>query len=446
MKVSASRLPESQVLLEIEVEPEQMQRSLDRAYRRLVQRVNVPGFRKGKTPRPMLERHVGRDRLVHEALDILIPEAYNAAIDEQEIDAIGQPVIELVQEEPLAFKATVPIRPTVELGDYRSLRLPRPRVEPDAKDVDAALEELRHRYAVHEPVDRPVQVGDIVRADVRGVADGREIFADDDAELRLREGVTILLPGFAEGIIGAEKGVPKEIRLTMPQGSQPLSGKEAAFTVTVREVKQERLPTLDDAFAREVGEGFAGLDALRQHLAAGLRERLEAEAEEAYQEQALATLVEQAKLVEFPPVLVQREMDRLLRDRARAAGRDVDQYLEQLRRPLDELREELRPQAEERVRRSLVLSRLAEEEAVSVAPAETEAEIERIVGSSGPQAEQVRRLFSNADGREAIARSLLTHKTLARLAEIAGQEPLTRLTTRSKKRYAKAGTEESREA
>ncbi|HEU4758615.1 MAG TPA: trigger factor family protein, partial [Dehalococcoidia bacterium] len=153
MKVSSSRLPESQVLLEIEVEHEQMERSLDKAYRRLVQRVDVPGFRKGKTPRPMLERHLGRDRLLREALDILIPEAYNAAIDEKEIDAVGQPVIELVQEEPLAFKATVPVRPTVELGDYRALRLPRPSVEPDPAQLDAALEELRHRYAVHEPVD-----------------------------------------------------------------------------------------------------------------------------------------------------------------------------------------------------------------------------------------------------------------------------------------------------
>src|SRR3990170_1420406 len=140
MKVSTQRLPESQVLLEVEVDPEQMERSLERAYRRLAQRVSVPGFRKGKTPRPMLERHVGRQRLVQEALDILIPEAYNQALDEHEIDAIGQPVIELVKEEPLAFKATVPVRPSVELGDYHRLRVQRPPVTAAPKDVDAALE------------------------------------------------------------------------------------------------------------------------------------------------------------------------------------------------------------------------------------------------------------------------------------------------------------------
>src|SRR3972149_5696947 len=180
MKVSTQRLPESQVVLEIEVDPEQMERSLDRAYRKLVQRVAVPGFRKGKTPRSMLERHVGRERLVQEALDALIPEVYNRAINENEVDAIGQPTIELLQEEPLAFKATVPVRPTVELSDYHSLRVERDTVAVDPKDVEAALEDLRHRYAIHEPVERPVQGGDVVRADVRGVVDGRQVYAVED--------------------------------------------------------------------------------------------------------------------------------------------------------------------------------------------------------------------------------------------------------------------------
>jgi trigger factor len=161
VKVSTQRLPESQVVLEIEVEPERLERSLDKAYRKLVQRVSVPGFRKGKTPRHMLERHVGRDRLVQEALDSLIPEAYNLAIDEHDVDAIGQPSIELIQEEPLSFKATVPVRPTVELGDYNSLRVEREMASVDPADVEAGLEDLRHRYALHEPVERPVQVGDM---------------------------------------------------------------------------------------------------------------------------------------------------------------------------------------------------------------------------------------------------------------------------------------------
>lgn len=167
MKVTTQRLPESQVLLEIEVDPDQMQRSLDKAYRRLVQRIEVPGFRKGKTPRDMLERHVGRDRLVREANEILIPEVYDQAIEEQDIHAIAQPSIELVEIEPLSFKATVAVRPTVDLGDYKSIRAEKDAVEVPEEDITAALDDLRRRYAVHEPVERPVETGDIVRADVR---------------------------------------------------------------------------------------------------------------------------------------------------------------------------------------------------------------------------------------------------------------------------------------
>src|SRR3970040_2196449 len=142
VRVSAERIPESQVVLQIEIEPDQMERALDKAYRRLVQRAEIPAFRKGKAPRDMVERHLGRERLVHEALDTLIPEAYNKALEEQEIEAIAQPRLDIVQEEPLVFKATVPVRPTIRLGDYKSLRVKRPTVEVAAGGVDTAGEEL----------------------------------------------------------------------------------------------------------------------------------------------------------------------------------------------------------------------------------------------------------------------------------------------------------------
>ena len=421
MRVSVERIPESQVVLEIEIEPDQMERSLDRAYRRLVQRTDIPGFRKGKAPRGMLERHVGRERLVHEALDILIPEAYNKALEEQQIEVVDQPKLDIVQEEPLVFKATVSIRPTVKLGDYARLRLGRPSVVVAQENVDAAVEELRHRYALHEPMERPVKAGDLVRAEVRGQIDGREVFADDDFEFTPRDGATVLLPGFAEGVIGAEKGVAKQVTVTTPPGSQPLAGKTGTFTVVVKEVKEERLPALNDEFAREVGEGFPSLQALRQHLESGIRERLEAEAKEKYRDDALAELVKTTKELEYPPVLLERETDHLLRDEARAAGQDVDRYLESAQggsKPIQEIREALRPTAEERVRRSLTLTALAEAEQLKVEPSEVDAEIERIVSSSGAQESQIRQLFDNASGREAMERSLLTRKTLDRLIEI----------------------------
>ena len=414
-------MPESQVLLEIEVDQEQMERSLDKAYRKLVQRVDVPGFRKGKTPRAMLERHLGRGRLVREAVDILIPEAYNKALDEQEIDPIDQPDIELIADEPLAFKATVPVRPTLDIGDYRSLRVPREPVALDEKDVDGAVEELRRRYAIHEPADRPVQAGDLVTANVRIVIEDHEVFKDDDAQLNLREGATVLLPGFAEGLVGAEKGASREVAVTVPPGEQPLSGKTGTAYVEVKEVKQERLPDLNDDFARGVGEGFASVAALRDRLRDDLRERMEAQAEDTYRDGAVAALVENAKTIEFPPVLVEREIDRLLREEARAAGRDVDSYLELIKKDASQFREELNAAATERVKRSLALTALAEAEEITVDGAEVDAEIERIVSSSGQQADQLRRLFAGPDARASMERSLLTRKTLDRLAEVVAQ-------------------------
>lgn len=395
-----------------------MERSLERAYRRLVQRVEIPGFRKGKAPRDMLERHLGRERLVHEALDTLIPEAYSSALDEQQIDPIDQPKLDIVQEEPLVFRATVPVRPTVELGDYRGLRVGRPSVLVDQEDVDAALEDIRRRYALHEPRERPVKVGDVVRADVRGEIDGREVFSDDDFEFTVREGATILLPGFAEGVVGARKGEAKQVTVSTPQGNQQLSGKTGTFTVTVKEVKEEKLPEINDDFAREVGEGFASVKALRDHLEAGIRERLEAEAEDRYRDEALDALTAATVELEYPPVLIEREIDRLIRDEARSGGMDPEEYLRRVQKPVEEIRGLLREPAQERVRRSLTLTALAEAEDIRIEPAEVDAEVERIVASSGAQAPQIKQLFDSPGGREAIERSLLTRKTLDRLIEI----------------------------
>jgi trigger factor len=422
VKVSTQRLPESQVLLEIEVDPVQMERSLDKAYRRLVQQVEVPGFRKGKTPRNMLERHLGRDRIVSEAIDILIPEAYNKAIDEHEIDAIGQPRVELVSAEPLSFKATVPIRPTVELGDYKALSVERPAVEPDEADVAQAIEELRQRYAVQQPAERPVKTGDIIRADIKIVIDDQEIYSDEDAEVRLREGATILLPGFAEGVVGMKKGETKEVEVTTPEGERPLSGKTGKATVTIREVKEEVLPEANDAFANEVGEGFASLAALQERLRSDLQERLMSHAEEKLRDEVVKALTDSAMKIEFPPVLIDREIQREIEDQARSAGQTVEAYLELIKKTPEEIREALAPAATERVRRSLALSEFAETEGIEVQASEVDAEIEKIAESAGEHADRMRQIFSTQEARASIERSLLTRNTVDRLVSIVSPD------------------------
>lgn len=404
---------------------------MDKAFRRLAQHVEVPGFRKGKTPRNMLERHIGRDRIVSEAIEILIPEAYNKAIDDTDIDAIGQPQVELVNTEPLSFKATVPVRPTIELGDYNSIRVERPSAEPEEADVEQAVEDLRQRYAVHQPVDRAVQIGDIIRADVRIVVEDQEVYNDEDSEMRLRDGATILLPGFAEGVVGMKKGETKEIEITTPEGDRPLSGKTGIATVTLREVKEEVLPEPNDAFASEVGEGFESLDALKNRLRDDLRERVEGQAEEQFRDEAVKALSEGATKLEFPPVLIDREIERELQEQARQVGHTVESYLELIKKTPQEIREDLSPVAAERVRRSLALSEFAEAEGIKVEASDVDAEIEKLVASAGEHAERMKQIFSNQEARASIERSVLTRNTIDRLAEIAGLD--------GKKAKSKAG-------
>jgi len=425
VKVTTERIPDSQVVLEIEVEPDRMEKSLEKAYRRLAQRTKVPGFRQGKAPRAMLERYLGAETIRREALDILIPEAYRQAIDEENIEPVDLPAIEVTQEEPLVFKATVPVRPSIDLGDYRAVRVEREAPAVREEQVEEQLEELRHRYALLEPVERPVQAGDMVRVEVQVSVDGRQALQQDDAEFRLRQGAAILLPGFAEALQGSEKGLRREFSLDVPDDypHRPLAGKTCLCSVLVKEVKEERLPELNDAFAREVGEGFPSLAALRERLAADLRAAAEKETEAGYREKVVDAMVAAATL-EYPPQLVDREVDHLLQDRANASGAaDVDAYLRDMRRPEDELRQELHWEATQRVQRSLVVSKLAEVEGIAVAKEDIDAEIERLAASSGARAEEVRRMFASKRGREALEHSLFTRKTLDRLVAIAsGQE------------------------
>ena len=432
MRVSAEKIPDSQVVLEIEVEPERVEKALDRAYRRLVSKTRVPGFRPGKAPRAMLERYLGRDALLSEALDRLVPEVYQEAAQQEEVEPIDLPELEVVTVEPLVVKATVPVRPTIDLSDYRQARVPQEAVAVPEERVEQAMEDLRRRYAVLEPVDRPVQWGDILRADVTGAVDDTTLVEEKDAEFRLREGQAVSLPGFAEQLIGLGKGVETDIEVAVPADfvDKRVAGKTARYRVTIHEVKEEKLPPLDDAFARQVGEGFASLSALRERIESDIRRAEEEAALHRHHDQVLAALEERATL-EFPPVLVERELERLLRDEQTAlAGRagpptsqrEVERYLEASGRSEEERRRELRPLALERVRRSLILTQVAEAENIDVSDADIDQEVERMASSVGPQAEEVRRLFAEAESRAALRRRLLTRRTLDRLVSITSGE------------------------
>ena len=432
MKVTTERLPQSQIALQIEVEDERLERAKTAAFRRLAAKVRIPGFRPGKAPRAILERHLGEHAILHDAVDRLVPELYREALDQEAIDPVDKADYELVTEEPLVAKFTVPVRPTIDLGDYTSLRVENEPVVVEPERVDEGLEALRHRYATLEPVERPIEWNDIVRADVDATVNGSSFVHEEDAEFRLIEGQTVSLPGFAEALLGHEKGDEFEFELTVPDDApdERLRGQQAHYRLQLKEIKQENLPELDDDFARQVGEGFADPAALRARVEDDLREALENEAQHRYHDRILEALADQVQ-PEYPPVLVERETERLLQEQSGAAqpqqsGRGgsaaseaLERYLERVGKSEEELRAELAPIAEGRIRRSLVLSEVTEAEHILVADEEVEAEIERLTSGVGGQADDVRRLFSTESAKESLRRSLLTRKTLDRLVEIA---------------------------
>ncbi len=420
MNVSTEKLADGQVSLAIEVDPKQVELFRQRAYKRLVQRFNIPGFRKGKAPMAIVERHLGKEVLQQEAIDLLVPEVTNEAIKEQGLDAIDVSDVEVDQEEPLILKAIVSLRPIVDLGDYKSLRMERASVSVDEAEVDKEMEALRQRYAVQEPVDRPVQWGDIVRADLSGTVDGRPVFSEEDTQFRLHEDQTLMVPGLAEKLIGLKKGESNQFSITLPDDfRRNLAGKECECSALIHEVKEEKLPELNDGFAREVGEGFSDLKALRERVNDNLKQDLEAEANSAFSNSIVENLVDTAQM-EYPELLVEQEIDRLLQDQTSSSGQaDVERYVEQLGKTQEELRGDLRPEAERRVRRTLVLSKVAELEGIAITHEDIDEEIDRIAMSAGAQGEQIKMLFGSQAGHDAIGRTLLSRKTLDALVAVA---------------------------
>lgn len=424
MKVTLERLPQSRVQLQIEVDPDRLERSLDAAYRRIARRNRFPGFRPGKVPRAIVERTYGREGLIREALDTLVPDAYNEALEAEDVPAIGQPELAIQSLEPLRFTATVPVRPTVELNDYRSIRVEPENVEVTPAMVEEQFQLLRRRHATHVPVNRPAAWNDILIADVAATADGEEFLRDERAEFQLREGETLFVQGLAEAFLGLEKGKSRTFDLIFPEDFrvESLRGKTATFTVTLHEVKEEQLPALDDEFAQSINaEEFPTLEALRQRIEADLRHSLEEAAENRFRTAAVDKLVESAT-IDYPDVLVQHEIDHLIRD---ALGNDRQQYLTYLStigRTEQEFRETWREAAETRVRRSLVLEALAEAEGVDVSADEINQELDALLAPMGEDAERFRQMFATEEGIATIRRNLLSRKTLERLSAIARGE------------------------
>lgn len=426
MKVSTEKIPDSQVLMTIEVEDERVEEARKKALRKLSPRAKVPGFRPGKAPANLVRQYFGEERILDEALDDLVPDIYREAVEADEsIDPVARPRLVIETTEPLVVKATIPVRPTVELNDYTAVRVPVEDVTVDEARVDETILTLRRRGATLEPVERGIQWRDVIRMHVEGAVGDESLIEPQEAEVQFTEERDVLFPGFEEAVIGTAKGEEVEFDIDVPDAisDERFNGKQVHFKVQVLEVKEEVLPELDEDFLKAIGEGFESVDALRDRIRSDIQKHEEEQRDNRYHDAILGDLTERAT-IEFPPVMLEIEVDRLLHDQAGhiEKAEDMERYLASIGRTAEQLRAELEPIADVRLRRSLVLSKVAEVENIEVTDDDITAEIETMSAAAGPQAAQFRQMFDSPNGRDTIRRNLLTRKTLAKLVETATQD------------------------
>ena len=424
MKVTKEKVENSQAFLTVEIEPSEMEAPMESSYKRISQQANIPGFRKGKAPRAIVEQYVGKESIIEDALKYLVPQAYEQACKEQEIEPFAQPEVEITQTDPVIFKAVVPLAPSIELGDYQSISLEPEKVEVTDDNINEVMEELRHQNATWEPVDRPLEYNDLATIDINSNADEKPYVQRVGTQYQVVKDSVAPAPGFADQIVGMKKGEEKEFKLTLPDDypNTAIAGKEAAFKVKLSEIKKEILPELNEEFIATISKELKTVDELREEVKKNLSLRNEDRVNMEFQEKVVEAAVEQSQ-VEYPPILVEMEINRILNEQARQlqmSGRSLDDYLRSINKTEGQLREELRPVAEKNVRSSLTLSKLAEVEKIEVSNAEIDESLDNMAGNASEERkEELRKMLDTPQTRESIKQSLLTRKTIEFLTDIA---------------------------
>ena len=428
MRVTRDNVSPIEITLSVELETEDENPFLERSYRRTVSRINIPGFRRGKAPRSIVESMVGRTALLQEALDFMVPETLDKVLTDEDVSAFGEPSIEVTDLEPVSFTATVPLEPTIELGNYRSLRVESEPVEIGEEQVDDVISRLQEEQAVWEPVERPAEYGDRLNLDVNGEIDGELVVDDHDVEYIPNEDNVLPFPGFAPNLVGLAEDAASEFNVTIPEDypREQYAGKEVQFKVSVLSVKEKSVPELDDEFAKSVGEGFDDVEALRSSVRESLTNQAEAAAQNELEQKSLEALCE-AAVVNASPILYERELEALQADRERMLrqqGLDLATYLRFMGKSNEEFLDEMRPSAERRLVGGLVLRKLAEAEEIEVTDEDIQSETDRLFDmSTGEEAEQesldnLRQFLDSESTRDNIRSSLHSRRVLERLTEI----------------------------
>jgi trigger factor len=419
-----------QLLLTIEVEPERVDAALAQAARRLSQKYKIPGFRPGKAPRDVVERMVGKQALLEEVVDELGPKVYKEALDAHNIEPYGMGEMEDFTLEPMVFKMIVPLAPTIELGDYKALRVPYIEPAVDEHDIEHQLEHMRDNNAIIEPAaeDAVAAANMIATVDIEGTVEGQPFITKQSSVQ-----ISLYPPldrdeemlDFSEPLIGMKAGEDKTFTLQVPGTERygEFAGKPAEFQVHLISLQKRELPALDDALAQTVGD-YETLEALKDEIRDELLSQAKRQTESTYGDECVDALVKQAT-VEFAPQMTKAEIDELYErteNRLKDQKMDMAQYLEALGKTEEQYREELKPTAEVRLRRGLALTEFTKQENISVNDEEVEQQIDRLAASYGPQSKEARKALSQERSRDAIKIDLLTQAGLKRLMAICKGE------------------------
>ncbi len=429
MKVTTEKIDAHKTVLEMEVPQAEVAKAIDRACQKLAAKVNVPGFRKGKVPRKILEMRLGKEAIIDEAFDLLAPGAYSQALKEQDIEPVSRPEIELVtlkEDQPLVFKATVVVKPEVVLGEYKGLKVTKPPVEVSAADVDQQLENLRNRHAKMVVVeDAALQKGDFAIIDFEGFIDGAPFKGGDAKGYPLEVGSGSFIPGFEEQIIGAKAGDEREVKVTFPADYfvAELAGKEAQFKVKINDIKRKELPEIDDEFAKDVGEADT-VEELKASIENRLKQAAEERAEREFRTGAVKAAVANVA-VDVPEVMVESQVETMLQDmdvNLQNRGMSLAKYLEYAKTDIDALRASYREPALSSVKTDLMLDAIAKTEKVEVKPEDLEAEIAVMAAGYQAPADEVRKIIMQEGRVDSLARSVLRKKAAELIIDSATAE------------------------
>ena len=419
MKVTAENGENQQVTLTIEVEAAEVSKAVERAAKRLANRVNIPGFRKGKAPRKIVERNVGMDALLQEAFDLIAPKAFSDALDDQKIDPVTRPNIDIVTLEEgknLVFKATVTPRPEVKLGDYKGLKVEKAAAEVSDEDVEKQLKNFQDRQGkmVEAPEDAAVENGDFTTLDFEGFVDGEAFEGGKGQDYPLQIGSGSFIPGFEEQLVGAKVGEEKEVKVKFPEEyhSAELAGKDAMFKCTVRSIKHKELPEIDDELAKKVST-FQTLDELKADIRKNLLENAEKKAEN---DQKTA-VIEQATeniTVDIPAVMIDNRVTSMIQEmamRLEQQGMKLEQYLQYAGTDIAKIREDYRETAEKNVKTDLMLEEVAKAEDIKVEAKDLDAEVAGMAAAYGATPQQVQKIIKEQGRIGDLAASVLRKKT-----------------------------------